>query len=873
MPPRDVAAEPTPLRIARLISDFLGPSAPRRDPVGATLTALLLRLQADTPYFANNPDQLAWQMREALRTEFFKVIYPTPPPRLLLGLVTNAELVLADPPPRTTPPPFYFPGARVAVPTDTGSRRAATSLQIRYKTLNNTAIVEVLLHLDGPNGGGFQWVQAPALSPLPTSLAQPAAPTTSPASTARKPSPNASSSAPAAAPTPAAVPVSTTTTQPPAQVAARPAQSVQPAQSTQLAQNAQHARQAQHIQQAQLAQQAQRAQLAQAQLAQAQLAHHAQQAQLAQLTQSAQPAQQVHAPAAQMTLGMRRGQSRPRKRDRPNRPRGARRGRGASRATEAMRRASTPTGLPGLIVGGSTPSAAGGGNVQKPTVPTRSAVLPVVVQQPSPQPPPPPPEPAAVSVPRAIAVTSPPPRNRILGDSVRPISHANGALRRALDAPEVNSATVAARVRSMLIVERLMARRRLFVEDDSKGVIQYYVKWSGLSVRDGSWEAREALLEDIPALVAEFDTKHPQEPVVVRIENEENNEVEGHSKGDFNLGGRSSMPELSLSATPVNAANEKQNEKRDISSMEQGSQKEEDKIETAEADATKQSKQDKEYVDDLTGISIPAWVDTPILELSVKGMVVQFRRPNEWALHPDAATASRDTKKRQARFKHERVSDGAQLFALSKTEARHVIESGLRRRREQNQFPIPFPRGLGVVSPGDHGEPFSRTDVKLGPASWDAYFTQLGLTCTDFNRDLPPCMPTLDEGGIARLQRVRDDLALLRSTEHRERARRVIREVFRLNGSGAAPPTWLFRNEVREPPGKTENFEDGPSRKRIKAGPAPDDAGAARTTSSLLDPLVEEAVRLARKNIGKGRGEGAWYDAVWNCWRSPSSAS
>lgn len=156
-----------------MVTEFLGPTYPRRDSVGATLNALRTRLETDKAMFDGKRDTLCWQVREAIRTEFFKIRYPAPPSAALLNLVTRTEILLTAY--HTPDRPFFFPGARVAVPTEAGSRRAGTTLQLRFKPVNNTTVTEALLHLDGPNGGGFQWVQTPALTPL---LPYPAAGTT-----------------------------------------------------------------------------------------------------------------------------------------------------------------------------------------------------------------------------------------------------------------------------------------------------------------------------------------------------------------------------------------------------------------------------------------------------------------------------------------------------------------------------------------------------------------------------------------------------------------------------------------------------------------------------------------------------------------------
>ncbi len=162
-------------RLADLISDYLGPTHPRPNPqtssttenlnasskTVATLVVLRNRIDTDSSASQLARDVLIWQLREAIRTEFFQIQYPIPPSKALLNLVTSSELILTEY--RGSQRPIYFPGARVAVPTEVGTHRAATTLQLRFKSQNNKTVTEVLLHLDGPNGGSFQWVPSTIL--------------------------------------------------------------------------------------------------------------------------------------------------------------------------------------------------------------------------------------------------------------------------------------------------------------------------------------------------------------------------------------------------------------------------------------------------------------------------------------------------------------------------------------------------------------------------------------------------------------------------------------------------------------------------------------------------------------------------------------
>lgn len=162
--------------VAQLITDYLGPSVPRVGPkapgtggsslngkVVATLAAMRDRLDTDAATFNSRREVLAWQLREAIRTEFYAIRYPAVPSPKILQLVTATEALLTEFGPQR---PLYFPGARVAVPTEVGTHRAATTLQIRFKPVNGVTVTEVLLHLDGPRGGTFQFVPSTILMSL-----------------------------------------------------------------------------------------------------------------------------------------------------------------------------------------------------------------------------------------------------------------------------------------------------------------------------------------------------------------------------------------------------------------------------------------------------------------------------------------------------------------------------------------------------------------------------------------------------------------------------------------------------------------------------------------------------------------------------------
>lgn len=627
------ATPSTALEIARLVTEFLGPNHPRPETsIGATLNALRTRLETQTGAFNSSPEKLSWEVREAIRTEFFKIQYPAPPTPSLLSLVTRSESLIT---PFVSPHrPFFFPGARVAVPTEAGSRRASTTLQLRFKLLGSVTVTEALLHLDGPNGGGFQWVQTHALTPLPS-----------------------------LPPRPPAIPRKRTLPQP-AKV------------------------------------------------------------------------------------------RKPRVRNRA--PRAARKARAKTTAGSATTGSAGATGI-AQGVGNASVERRGGGAARLGRL-----------------------ENAGMRVPEALLSCEGAPRAGLLGEG-RHVSGASGSLRRGLDA-DVGLEAGVRRIGRLLGVERLIARRKIV--SGEVGKVQYFVKWGGTTVKDGSWEFRDCLLVDVPGLVREFDVRHPQEATVVHVEEEK--------------------------------------KEKDV-------------------------KEEKKYNDDVSGLEIPGWLDTPILELNISGMILQIRRPNEFTLHNDAASAARDTKRRQTKFKQERPRQGEKLFALTKSEAKGMIESSVRIHRQHNRQPIPFPRGLGRVSPADHGVPFVEEDALRAPASWEGFLVDRGMRCVDFERSMGVHMPGLDEGGGAVLSRISDELAGARAVVHRERARGVLKDCFRHGGGGV--PSYLLASGGGGVGG----------RKRKISG-----EGGKSVGGKCVRPNEAGAKRTRKVNVM----ESGWFDEVWGFWRN-----
>lgn len=725
------------LEIARLVTAYLGPHHPRPESsIGATLNALRTRLETQTSTFDTKRDILSWQVREAIRTEFFKIIYPTPPRATLLALVSATEILLTNYP-SGLQKPFFFPGGRVAVPTEAGSRRAATCLQLRYKVLGGVTVTEALLHLDGPNGGGFQWVQTQALTPLPAFVPR----------------------VPAAAQTPPPPP------QPQPQPVKKP------------------------------------------------------------------PRSRKRAPTAAKAA-----KRPPRTRKTPVR---------AAAQAQTQPTASTPPPPPAP-------------RPPLPTPPPRAST-PVPVSLPPPPPQPVPnqsvsgmvgvvarlarQEASAFHVPRELLDTSAPPRAKMFGEEGQ-LSHASGSLRRAFDG-------------GLRLAEvKIIARRRVIC--GMQQWVEYYCRWGG---RGGSWERRENLMKDVPGLVRQFDVRKGGEGACVRIEEvgkgedekDEKDEKDGEDEKDEEKEEKETEEDEEEGAKGVvldllgaiEGAEDKGGDMMELDTPNASG-------EEVGAQQPKRVEKVKQYVDDVTGISIPAWLDTPILEIHFSGMLLQIRRPGEASLHNDVTSAVKDAKKRQARFKQENIQLGERLFPLTKMEARSAIEGAARIHRLHNRLPIPFPRGIGRVSVGDHGTAFAEKDVMKAPASWEAYFVGLRMRCVDFERLLPPHMPNLDDAALVELSRVKEELFQDATNEHRERARMLLRDRFR--HTGAPPPTHLFRDGVRVRPGAEVK-----KRRKVESEGG-EDAVYARAAGR--DAVFESALAAV-----KGR-KGRWYDEVWGCWRA-----
>jgi hypothetical protein len=881
-------------QIAHMISEYLGPAVARGGALGATLNALRVRL--DTGEVTDEPrTTLSWQVREAIRTEFFKIKFPAPPAPSLLRLVSSTEALLTGH--ASSPRPYYFPAGRVTVPVDTGNkRRTGTTLQLRFKpgpAPTDPNVAEALVHLDGEEGGAFRWVQVAALSPLAMERSVPGVgPPATAAGQLQPPGAGMTMLAPRPGHENSGVALTASNA-----VLLQQQQQQQQQQNTSPAQ-AQHQQQI-VLQQQQLytqhqlliQQQQQRQQQEQQKLLakrQAQYQKQLQQARLVtqakalararkeealRLTRLPQPMFVRDAlPPAFVPDALRSASPPPRKRLRQgiSAPVCLSSGsvHGAANALrpagDAAAEASAAVPLTG---GAASASRLAGGPAPSPSLSPSPSSSEAAEAFPLPLPSPPsllPPAPPSVTIaPGAgayrVVFARPPP-----GPPTPPTPPTPPAPR-----------TMAAITAKVLVIERLVARRE---NASAAGVVEYFVKWRDVGWDACSWESRGALLLDVPGLVMEFDVRHPAEPSVVR-------------------------------GVPREAAlGEREAQERCIAEM---------KAREVAAAAEVEERRRKEAAP----ILIPAWFETPLVELAFAGMVAHVRR-DETALFSDAAAAGRDLKRRRARFKQDYPEAARRLFVPTKAEAatkersdaRASIEAVLRTRKLLGSRPVQFPRALGSALPTSVPVPPRAADIAAAPPSWEWYLQSLGLECADWSRNDAPYMPTAGAvaGRAARHARAAADAADREAA--RERAGRLARDGGGVGDEGEGRA--LRRAALAQPAGAARTVMDGLYEEDADAGGGDGGAvvalgqAAARKLDAVVSAVVGGSVTVSEVVAGKtasaaplgpsgseeaggrkggkpllrvrnaafgkalaaasagGRGGGARvYDAIWSCWR------
>jgi hypothetical protein len=889
-----------------MITDYLGPHVIRGGSTGATLNALRVRLEQNEVTDARRED-LCWQVREAIRTEVFKVKLPAPPPPRLLALVAATEALLTAYAAPTRP--FFFPGARVSVPAPAGAGsvavaatagsgvsapRSGTTLQLRFREVEGGSVPEALVHLDGEDGGSFKWVQTSVLAPLADQKSLARSPSPTPSSLSPAPSPArtdcANSGGGTLRPMSATISASLVPTTPSPHIPTSTGAQIQlprphcpvtapSAALPQTKQQKQH--QLQHIpaNDPQSVPTETPKKVSSKPLPNAQPPLQIQQKQPKQLQQSTQPARHQKPPQKQPQQVLQL----------PPRP-------------QSLVQAQQLTVLP----------PRGPGRLRRDDP---RAVKPT--QQPG--------EPAVANdllppafVPDALRATSPPPRKRIRTKINGPVSLCSGSVLSVAEvcgaqpsapmlagstSPPVTSAgdmqpevvslgeqlsahlsePVASRqargtsmrrgrMRSLnamtakvMLIDRLVARRE---NVSCGGVVEYCVKWTGIGWDGCSWESRDALLQDVPGLVLAFDTRHPEVPSKAIGQTREAPAAE--AEGFFRRATQVEVPEQRESSRPP--------EKRPA-------------IEEP--------------------IMVPSWFDSPFVELTFSGMTLHIR-PDEWTLFTESSSIVRDLKKRRVRFRQEFPEEFRRLFPITKAElaakerndAKTVIEGNMKKRKHFGSYPILFPRALGTVIRNDLAPPVPRADIEQAPPSWEMYFTNLGLECTNWEREFPPDMPTASPAVCRAVQHAKIVMSADKHSKSRERTSRLIqeredKEPGGIGGITASAEDYLTKvrlaTSVRTvlPPQQTRTaFLDGncvgPEHVISKQG----HSDMQTITDGESDPVALQGEDAIPSHTGTETGEPEllrnrnalfrnalklagprpcapprWYDPVWCCWR------
>jgi Chromo (CHRromatin Organisation MOdifier) domain len=902
-----------------MITDYLGPNVLRGSSTGATLNALRVRLEQNEVTDARRED-LCWQVREAIRTEVFKVKFPAPPSPRLLALIAATEVLLTAYAAPTRP--FFFPGARVSVPAAgpgsvAGPPRPGTTLQLRFRKVEEGSVTEALVHLGGDDGGSFKWVQTSALAPLldQTSLVGPHFPTPPPLPLPPPLPPQSPAGAlggRSLGPTPTAASTSLVPTTPSPHIPSNAVPQILPPRPHQPATTPSPAlpsimEQKQHQQQHIEAGDLQAAQIHTAKNVGKKPVPNSQ-------PPSSQKQQKLPKPVQQATHPVLPHQKPQQKQ--PQQKQQQQKQPQQKQPQQALRLPPRPQSLMQAQQLTVLPPR-GPGRVRRDDP---RAVKPIL--QPG--------ESVVTSdllpsafIPDALRATSPPPRKRIrtkikgpvllcsgsvlnvssacdaepsvsmFGGSIAPHATSIGDILEDvslaehpyahISGPMASSQARGTRMRrggmrslsamtaKVMLIDRLVARRENM---SCGGVVEYCVKWTGIGWDGCSWESRDALLQDVPGLVLAFDTRHPEVPsrAIGQIREPTAAEAEEHTR---------------RGAAHFNAS-----EQRESSAPPE-------KVPP---------------VDD--PIMIPAWVDSPLVELNFSGMALHIR-PDEWTLFSDPGSIVRDSKKRRIRFRQEFPEEFRRLFPITKGElaakerndAKAVIEGNMKKRKHFGSYPILFPRALGTVIRTELAPPVPRADIEQAPPSWEKYFINLGLECTNWEREFPPDMPTASQAVCRTVEHAKKMMAVDEQNRSRERTSRLIQERIDKEPGGiggitagaedyltkvrlatsvrtSLPPQQTnasvldaYRGELEHVVAKQELSDKETIAKSITNGesdavavPGGDATFLYTGTEPLVEPdllrnrnsLFENALRLAGP---RSCAPPRWYDPVWCCWR------
>lgn len=464
-------------------------------------------------------------------------------------------------------------------------------------------------------------------------------------------------------------------------------------------------------------------------------------------------------------------------------------------------------------------------------------------------------------LPHALRSSSPPPKKRLRHNVSTPISLTTGSVRRTLDVWNESSDALEAKVplevqnkvlENTLAVERLIGRRRNM---NLGGVVEYCVKWSGAPLNAASWESRDSLMKDIPGLVLAFDMAHPNEPVKCLTEVAEDTAKESE---------------------PV----------------------------FIEIDCAIPKPASKQILDDATGIPIPNYLDTPIIELNFTGLQLHVRRDYKCSLFSSDEEAAIDRKKRILQFRKENPEAFVKIFANNSSEYHKepemvvepklfvnamvptsggllpILQHSLESHKYGNRRPILFPRGLGQVLPRDVAMPVPDKDIINAPASWESYLMSLGMRCKNWERELLPDMPTASSQVKIFMEVAANVITDTCKNVRHERDRDTwiestlytgTRRSARSNGNPVAAS-----GEAGE---SSDGIDDGTKTPNSDAaGSSKDDAVKAgkpslQDSSSIFRAALEFARDESEKNIENGdnsscsRKKEREYDAVWGCWK------